>query len=262
MSDAIVTTSISDVTADAIRIRGHDLTEDLLGEVSFSQMCLLQLTGRLGTADEARMVDALLVVLVEHGMVPGVIAARLTFSSAPEALQGAVAAALLGAGSVHLGVSEECGRLLCEAMPESAAPSAEDIAAAASAAVDRSLQAGKRIPGLGHSLHAGSDPRASRLFEIAAETGTERAHCALLKAVAEEASGRLGRAMTINVTGAVAAIGLDLGLPWRMLKSFPMIGRTLGALGHIEEEIREPAGRAIARTVMAGTRYTEPEEHD
>lgn len=262
MGDLSINTTISEVTADAVRIRGHDLVEDLLGEVSFSQMCLLQLTGRRGTPEQARMVDALLVVLVEHGMVPGVIAARLTYSSAPEALQGAVAAALLGAGSVHLGVSERCGRLLYEAMPHAAAPTSADFGAAASAVVDHAVTSRERIPGLGHSLHAHGDPRATRLLEIAAQTGTAGAYCGLLAGVAQEASRRLERPMTINATGAIAAIGLDLGVPWRMLKSFAIIGRALGALGHIEEEMREPAGPAISRAVMAGTRYVDQEGGD
>jgi citrate synthase len=257
-----ITTAISDVNGDAISVRGHDLVEDLLGEVSFSQMCLLQLTGRRGTPQQARMVDALLIALVEHGMVPGVISARLTYTSAPEALQGAVAAAVLGAGSVHLGVSERCGRMLYEAMPDPAAAGSGGVAAAASAVVGEALAARRRIPGLGHSLHAHGDPRATRLFEIAAETGTAGPYCELLTAVAEEASRRLERTMTINVTGAIGAIGLDLGLPWRMLKSFAILGRTLGALGHIEEEMREPAGLAIARAVRAGTRYVEPDGTD
>ena len=97
-----IVTGLGKAELDRILIRGHDLTKDLLGHITFSQMTFLMLLGRFPNSAEIRMTDALLTVLVEHGMVSGVIAARLTYFTAPEAIQGAVAAALLGAGSVHL----------------------------------------------------------------------------------------------------------------------------------------------------------------
>jgi len=102
---------------DRIFVRGYDLNEDLMGKISFAQMVYLMLVGRMPSAEEGRMIDTMLIVLVDHGMTTGAMAARMTYHSAPEALQGAVAAAILGAGSVHLGSSEYCAKMLNDALP-------------------------------------------------------------------------------------------------------------------------------------------------
>ncbi len=105
---------------DKIYVRNYDLNKDLLGKISFAQMVCLMLEGRLPTAEEGRMIDTMLIVLVDHGMTTGAAAARMTFHSAPEAIQGAVAAAILGAGSVHLGSSEHCAKMLHDALSKEA----------------------------------------------------------------------------------------------------------------------------------------------
>ena len=112
-----IVTGLGKAEERRILVRGHDLIEELLGKISFTEMTWLMLAGRKPTTAEARMIDALLVVLVEHGMVSSVVAARLTYGTAPEALQGAVAASLLGAGSVHLGSSEYAAKWLVDALP-------------------------------------------------------------------------------------------------------------------------------------------------
>jgi citrate synthase len=109
--------SMGKADLDRIFVRGHDLNEELLGKISFAQMVYLMLVGRMPSAEEGRMIDTMLIVLVDHGMTTGALAARLTYHSAPEALQGAVAAAILGAGSVHLGSSEYCAKMLNDALP-------------------------------------------------------------------------------------------------------------------------------------------------
>ena len=98
-------------------MRGYDLNKELVGKITFTEMISLMLRGRLPTPDEAKMLDALLVILVEHGMVSHVVAARLIYHCAPEAIQAAVAAALCGAGSVHLGSSEWSAKMLTDALP-------------------------------------------------------------------------------------------------------------------------------------------------
>ena len=189
------------------------------------------------------MVDALLVVLVEHGMVSNVVAARTTYRSAPESIQGAVAASLLAAGSVHLGSSEWAAKLLVEAMPE--ADQGIDQDAGAREVVERYRAQKVRVPGIGHRTHSQGDPRAQRLFEVARETSVYGPYCGLLERVAVHAGELAGRLLPVNVTGAIGAIGLDLGLPWQMTKGFALIGRTLGAMAHIGEEIRKPTTQTI-----------------
>ena len=109
--------SMGKAELDRIFVRGYDLNEQLLGKITFAQMVYLMLVGRMPSAEEGRMIDTMLIVLVDHGMTTGALAARLTYHSAPEALQGAVAAAILGAGSVHLGSSEYCAKMLNDALP-------------------------------------------------------------------------------------------------------------------------------------------------
>ncbi len=227
-----------------VLVRGHDLTGDLLGRATFADMVGLILLGRLPSSNERRMLDALLVVLVEHGMVKPVVTARFVYSNAPESLQAAVAAALLGAGSRHLGSSEWCARVLQEALAGQTDPDLEMIA---TRIVTTHADRGARIPGIGHRTHAGGDPRAERLFELAAETGTYGRHCTLLRRVAALAEAHVGRPLPVNVTGAVAAIASELGFRWQITRAFALIGRTLGALGHIQEEMDEPiADRLLA----------------
>ncbi len=249
-----IETALGRAELDRVLVRGYDLNRDLLGNISFTDMVSLILRGRLPTPQETRMLDALLVILVEHGLVTHVIAARFVYHNAPEAMQAAVCAALLGAGSKHLGSSEWCARLL----QESVAPGAsdEELDRAAEAAVAR--YAGKRqyVPGIGHHTHNQGDPRAERLFEIARETGVYGTYCDLLTRISKHASEQRGRLLPVNVTGAQAAISSDLGYRWEMSKAFALIGRTLGALGHIQEELDHPIVESIRETIAANVEYT------
>src|SRR6266851_5348480 len=105
-------TRISRASPDRVEVRGRDLTGDLMGRLSFTEYFHLLLTGREPTEDERFFLDLLLVAIAEHGMMPSNVAARMTLAADPHSLQGAVAAGILGAGSVVLGASEECARLL------------------------------------------------------------------------------------------------------------------------------------------------------
>ncbi|HEY7940519.1 MAG TPA: citryl-CoA lyase [Candidatus Limnocylindrales bacterium] len=246
-------TSLGWAERDRVLVRGQDLTRDLLGRTTFGEMLGLVLLARRPTADETRMIDALLVVLVEHGLVKSAITARFVYSHAPEAMQAAVAASLLGAGSKHLGSSEWCARWLQEALPVT--PSDEGIATAAATVVSDHAARHARIAGIGHHTHPDGDPRAVRLFQIARETGTYGPHCALLEAVSAKASANGPRPLPVNVTGAIAAIASDLGFRWQITRAFALIGRTLGSLGHIQEEMDEPLSDALVELVREHLEY-------
>ncbi len=248
-----IVTGLGKAELHRILVRNIDLTKDILGKLSFGQMTFLMLVGRVPSEDEGRMTDALLNVLVEHGMVSNIIAARLTVSTAPEAIQGAVAAALLGAGSVHLGSSEYCARMLQDALPPDSG--AADLAAVARGVVEDHAGRKQRIAGIGHATHSEGDPRADRLYEIAAETGVRGRCCELLEEIRKAAEARYDRGLPINVTGAIAAIASDMGLQWQMAKSFALIGRTLGAMAHIGEELRNPMHRRISNLVRSSLSY-------
>ena len=250
---AKIVTGIGKAELHRILVRGYDLNTELVGKITFTEMTSLILRGRLPTANEAKMLDALLVILVEHGMVSHVIAARLIYHCAPEAMQAAVAAALCGAGSVHLGSSEWSAKMLIEALPRDAKDS--DLAATAASIYDDYSKRKQRMPGIGHRTHAEGDPRADTLFGIAKETGVYGQYCELLRALSKVATERRKRLIPVNVTGAIAAIALDMGYPWQITKAFALIGRTLGAIGHIAEEIQSPMAPQIDAAIKQALVY-------
>lgn len=246
-------TSLGKTELHRVLVRGHDLTGELLGQASFTDMLALMLLGHLPEADERRMLDALLVVLIEHGMVKSVVVSRFIYSNAPESLQAAVAGALLGAGSKHLGSSEWCARMLQEGAPADGGDAA--VEAAARAIVDDFARRRERIPGIGHRTHSEGDPRAERLFAIARGTGTYGRHCALLERVATAAGESRGRRLPVNVTGAIASIASDMGFRWEITRGFALLGRALGALAHIQEEMDMPLSDRLIEQIRAETGY-------
>jgi len=252
-TDKKIVTRLGKPELHRVLIRGYDLTKDLVGKITFSDMTYLMLVGRFPNEGERRMTDSLLTILVEHGMVSSVISARLTYATAPEAMQGAVAAALLGAGSVHLGSSEWSAKMLVKAL--TSGESTKDLDTLASSLVEEYAKKKKKLSGIGHRTHPEGDPRADRLFEIARETGVYGRYCEFIQAIRKAAEARHKRVLPVNVTGAIGAIALDMGLPWQLTKAFALIGRTLGAIAHIGEEIRSPMTDNINRAIKAELVY-------
>lgn len=224
-----------------IWVRGIDLTEEAMGNISFGGIVFLLLKGRRPTNNELRLIDAVLVSLVEHGLTPSAVVARVTYSLAPESIQGAVSAGLLGAGGVVLGSMEDCGRILerVDLEVQAGKPRTEAILEIAA----EYKAAGKRLPGMGHIIHREGDPRAARLAVIAAECGLRCHHLDALNEMATIA-GR-GKMLPVNVTGAVAAVLLELGISWRLQRGFALIARTAGLIAHIGEEMEHPITPAV-----------------
>jgi citrate synthase len=230
-------------TPDKVVVKGLDLCRDILGKLSLGDVAFLLLTDRLPTAAESAVFNALAVTLVEHGMTPSAIAARMTLAGAPEAMQAAVAAGLCGLGSVFVGSMETAARLLQEALPDPKA--SVDLEALARATVERFAAAKRTIPGIGHRFHKPVDPRAPRLFEIAAQHGYAGPYVALMRTIAREAEATLGKTLPVNATGAIAAIASELGLPWNIVRGIGVMARAIGLVGHIREELRDPMAREI-----------------
>jgi citrate synthase len=256
---AKIVTGIGKAELHRILVRGYDLNKELVGKITFTDMTSLMLRGRLPTPEEARMLDALLVILVEHGMVSHVIAARLVYHCAPEAIQAAVAAALCGAGSVHLGSSEWSAKMLVEALPPERQDA--DLTAIASGIYEDFSRRKQRMPGIGHRTHAEGDPRAETLFSIARETKIYGKYSELIEKLSAVSSERRKRLIPVNVTGAIGAIALDMGYPRQITKAFALIGRTLGVMGHIAEEIRSPMATQIDAAIKQALVY-EPQRAD
>lgn len=240
MSRVKPTTSLSHHTLDKIYYGDADVVADLIGKQSFVAVMFRQIMRRDATSAELRLVEAVMVAIMEHGFTPSAIAARLTYLGAPEALQAAVAAGLLGVGSQFVGTMENCAQFLTEI-----ADAAPDERAAADAIVARLRAKGEALPGFGHHLHKPDDPRALRLLELLGETGLAGRHDAALRHLAEAVDAAAGRHITINATGAAAAIFLEVGIPTGVMRGFALVSRAGGLVAHIAEEQRKPSGRHI-----------------
>jgi citrate synthase len=235
----MTTTGIATATRDDIFVRGRSLTRELLGELTFTEMLLFQMLGRVPDAARTAVVDACLVALMEHGLTPSVLAARLVYGSAPEAMQSGVAAGLLAVGSVFVGTTEGCARLLARIVASA------DAAAEAARIVDEHRAARATLPGFGHPQHVPDDPRTPRLFAVARERGLAGRHTAAITTLSAALDRALGRHVTINATGAVAAALADCDIPVEIMRGFALIARCAGLVGHIHEEQQRPAMRSI-----------------
>ena len=228
---------------DRIVVKGRDLCRDILGTLSLGDMAFLELTDRTPNPAESVVFNAVAVTLVEHGLTPSAIATRMTYTGAPEAMQAAVAAGLCGLGSVFVGSMETAARMLQEAVPD---PSKKvDLDLLARGIVERFHGRKQAVPGLGHPMHKPVDPRAPRLFQIAAENGFDGPYISLMKQVAKEAEALYRKSLPINATGAIASIASELKLPWRIVRGIGVMARAIGLVGHILEEMREPMAREI-----------------
>jgi citrate synthase len=232
------TTSIAVSTADDIVVRGKSLCHELMGGLSFTEMMYFQILGRVPDPAQRALVDACLLALMEHGLTPSVLAARLIYSSAPEALQSAVSAGLLGVGSRFVGTVEGCATLL-ERMVATA--SAADTASEAARIVEEHRSSRRPLPGFGHNLHVPDDPRTPRLFALARQHGVAGKHIAAIELLSAALDRALGRHLTINATGAVAAVLGDVGVPAAIMRGFVLVARCAGLVGHVHEEQQRPA---------------------
>lgn len=242
-------TAISTADAASITVRGRDLCEELIGKIDFSDYFFFLMMGEMPNDNQRFFVNALLVAIAEHGLVPSVQAARMTYAAGPEAIQGAVAAGLLGSGSVVFGSGEVAGRFLHEL-----------VAAKAGAAeiVERikAMRATKTpIPGFGHPQHSGGDPRANVLLALAKARGLDGPYIRMLRAVESALPEALGRALPININGAIPAILLEIGFPLSALKSISILARTAGLLAHLAEEAERPIGFILSHAAAEAIKY-------
>lgn len=234
------TTSIATATAEDVFIRGKSLCRELIGQLTFTEMMFFQILGRRPTPAQTRVVDACLVTLMEHGLTPSALATRLVYSSATEAMQAAVAAGLLAVGSRFVGTTEECGRLL-----EGLVAAGPAMESAARAVAREHHGARRAVAGFGHPLHKPDDPRAIRLLELARAEGVAGPHVAAVEALGRAVDAAFGKHITLNATGAIAALLGDCGVPGEILRGFAIIARAAGLVGHVHEEQHKPAMRAI-----------------
>ncbi len=254
-------TSLGTSDANQIRLLGHDLTAELMGQVSFAELSYWMVTLRRPTPGQTRVLEAVLVALADHGFTPTAIAARLTYLSAPDSLQGALAAGLLGGGSRFLGVTEDCGAYLNAVIERHDGPLPTDAVgwdALALAAVRVTREAGTFVPGLGHPVHKLGDPRTPVLIAIAADAETYGPHLALFEAIGRVHDQVLGRRLPLNGAGVCGAALADIGVPIAMLRGFALLARAAGLLGQLAEEQRRPIGMDVYLSVDRNATYVDP----
>lgn len=231
-----IKSDIAWATPKRVVIHGLDLCDEIVGKLDFGQMAFLQLFARLPEENELRMFNAMMVILVEHGITPSSLATRMTYCGAPEAVQAAVAAGLLGLGSVFVGSLDNAARLLQASLPDDETQieqRAHDIVA--------DYRSRKEIiPGIGHPFHKPIDPRAPALFKVAKETGYDGKYVKLMNALGQQATEQAGRALPVNVTGAMAAVASEMGISWKICRGLAVAARSVGLVGHILEEMRQP----------------------
>jgi citrate synthase len=251
--DGWLRTSVGGATSTSITVRGRNLTDDVMGKLSFSEAAFLLASGRVPSNEETLLFDAVLTSLADHGLTPTALAARFTYTGAPESLQGAIAAGLLGAGSVFLGPVEDTARFLQGIITDLRDGEVDDasLEEAAGAAVKRHLGAGKRVPGLGHPVHIESDPRTPRIYELAAENGLLGPHLRLLEHVAAAFRSATGKRLPVNGAGVAGAALLDLGFPPALTRGFALLARTAGLIGHLAEEAESPIGMRLWKELDA-----------
>ena len=257
-------TALGASSRDSITLLGADLARDVMGKVSFGELAFWLAAQRRPTPGETRVFEAVLAALADHGFTPTAIVTRLTYLSAPDSIQGALAAGLLGGGSRFLGVTEDCGRFLHDVLTsvEGGLPADDDGWDALALQTVRAQRAARQfVPGLGHHVHKNGDPRTPRLLQIAAEEGTFGAHLSLFAAIGRVHPEVLGKRLPLNGAGACGAALADLGLPLELLRGFALLARAAGLIGQLAEELRHPVGNEIFLSVDLNNRSVAPDPY-
>ena len=252
-------TGIGTSEADTITLLGHDLARDLIGQVTFGELAFWLVAKRRPTPAQLVMFEAVLVSLADHGFTPTAIAARLTHTSAPESLQGALAAGLLGGGSRFLGVTEDAAQFLSASLAGQDRPGDDEgWDALAAAAIEGAKATGRLVPGLGHPVHKVEDPRTPVLFDLARRHGTFHDHLQLFAAIGRVHPAILGRPLPLNGAGTCGAVLADLDLPVAVMRGFALLARCAGLLGHLAEESVDPIGMDVYLGVDRNIDYRPP----
>ncbi|MGE3285809.1 MAG: citryl-CoA lyase [Pseudonocardia sp.] len=259
MADREYPTALGASDATTITLLGANLADDVMGEVGFGELAFWLATQRRPAKGETRVFEAVLAALADHGFTPTAIVTRLTYLSAPDSVQGALAAGLLGGGSRFLGVTEDTGRFLHDQLPPEPPTDEAGWDALALEIVRAQRAAGRFVPGLGHHVHKGGDPRTPRLMAIAREEGVFGPHLTLFAAIGRVHPQVLGRTLPLNGAGVCGAALADLGLPLPLLRGFALLARTAGLIGQLAEELRRPVGNEIFLSVDRNARPVPPQ---
>ncbi len=247
------TTHLCTADETSITVRGKDLVNELVGHLTYTEMVFFLLRGRVPTPAETRVLDACLVVLMEHGLTLNTLTARFVASAVPDQMQVAMGASLMTIGDTFMGTMEGCARILQAGVREGG-----DARAYCAAVVAKHRAEKKAVPGFGHRFHKPDDPRSPRLFAIAEEAGAAGPHIAMLRILAEEVDRAAGRHITINATGAIGALFSDIGFGPEVMRGLAVVSRSGGLVAHIAEERESGSARLIEKLAKQHVQYRDP----
>jgi citrate synthase len=237
-------TAIAAAAPDRIWVRGRDLAGDLMGGATFTEFFFLAATGRAPAEEQVFFLDLALVAIAEHGLTPSVQAARMTYAADPAALEGAVAAGILGCGTVILGAADLCRALIDDVLAR--IPVAGSLGEAALAVAREHREARRPIPGYGHPLHKPVDPRAERMIALARQRGVAGRSVDAAVALTQAAAEAWRKPLPMNVSMAIAATLRDVDVPPGLIRAVPILARTAGLIAHLIEEQDTPIGFFLA----------------
>jgi citrate synthase len=246
----VASTSICTSDLTSITVRGRDLVNELVGEMSFTEMLYFLSCGRKPDAGQVKVLDACLVTIMEHGINPSTIVSRLISDTVPDEPQVAIAAGLLAVGGVFAGTSEQCAAILMQLK--------KDGDGAVRKTAERLIASGQPIPGFGHLHHKPDDPRTPKLFAVAEKAGVKQDHMRLLRALGKAIDEVKGRHLTINATGAIGALMLDIDVPLEAIRCFTVVARSAGLTAHLLEEKSNPAARVMWKESRNAVPYVAP----
>jgi citrate synthase len=243
-------TALTSIAPNRILIRGYALDE-MMGRLSFADAVYLLLMGELPTPAIGRMLNAVLVSSIDHGVTPPSTLATRNVATSGAPLKDCVASGILAFGPHHGGDIESCMRFLDRGL--NLVRNGRSVQQAAEAMIDAAIESGEPPPGFGHRFHT-RDPRAARLFQMALELELEGEHVRLIRAAERALEARVeafGRPMPVNVDGAIAAICGDLGFAYELGNAVFLISRLPGLIAHAHEE----------RSRQAPMRQIDPKDH-
>jgi citrate synthase len=245
-------TKIGTPTSDISRLmfRGRDTLNDLVGKVTYTEGVFLAVTGKLPTPQQTRILDACLVILMDHGITPSTLVTRLVADSVPGDIQVSMAAGLLTVGSKFIGTIAGCGAIL-----EHGAASGQTPGTWAAATVAEYIAAKRRFPGFGHPDYFPDDPRTTRLFDVAREAGVSGRYIALARTLEAEIEKQGGRRLPVNATGAIGALLCEIDFPVAAMRGVAVISRAAGLLAHALEEAETGTAWPLTQMAMEAVPY-------
>jgi citrate synthase len=242
MNTEVRKTAISQVQPGKILLRGYEITE-LAGKISWGAAVYLTIVGELPAAGVGRMLDAILVSIIDHGPTPVSTLAACTVASAGASLSASVAAGILAIAKHHGAAISDCMQVLEDSVARGLEPRES-----AAQTVREFRQRRERIPGFGHRQHA-NDPRCDRLFEIASQENLAGKYVRQAKALESELEAAMGKKLPLNADGAIAAILCGVKFPQHAANGLFMIARVAGLVAHcVEEQERNAPLRPIHPT--------------